>query len=84
MQIGALLATVRAPLDWPAAQWAALAAAQAFEAGNLEEAARLAVRGMDCNPQNAQTAFVGRVIERVWNSAPLPERPGARHDSMQK
>jgi predicted membrane-bound spermidine synthase len=62
--VESVLRATRPPVNWPAAEWADLAAATAFDLGNLQRAEQLAALALELEPANAQASYVARVLER--------------------
>src|SRR5713101_3481752 len=62
--VESVLRATRPPVNWPAAEWADLAAATAFDLGDLQRAEQLAALALELEPANAQASYVARVLER--------------------
>ncbi len=68
--VESVLRATRPPVNWPAAEWADLAAATAFDLGDLKRAEQLAALALELEPANAQASYVARVLERERQRRP--------------
>jgi len=62
--VESVLRAIHPPVDWPMAQWAALAASAALDLGDVERAGQLAALAVELEPANVQAGYVARVINR--------------------
>src|SRR6266567_2201401 len=68
------LRATRPPVNWPAAEWADLAAATAFDLGDWKRAEQLAALALELEPANAQASYMARVLERERQQRPAAPR----------